>query len=490
MFCFLNSVVYGGVMVSNIKDKVVKHTLKNGLKVLILKRDTVQTVSFNMMFKVGSVDEEFGKTGLAHFFEHMMFKGTKALGTKDYDSEMEIMKQISIIADQIISLKDVDDKDIDHEKIAVLQEKLKHLEKQQAFYIKRSEFESTYDREGAQGLNAYTAADVTSFIVNLPKNKVELWMRLESDRFKNPVFREFYKEKEIIIEERRMRYVDSANGKLFGTFIPLAFMEHPYRNPTIGWESDLLRVRNQDVLDFFDRYYVPSNMVVSIVGDVDAEKIIYYMRKYFEDIPNNLVQRNRITKESPQNGRRFSVVYHPSEPLLMCGFMHPSYPDPDDIVFDFIVRLLTSGSTSALYKNIVESEHGIYVSGYNSIPGERYPNMVVFFVSPRYPYGNADIESIIFEQLEKLKNDPISSMDMEKVKKEFKVEMIRNLSSNSDMADELSHNELIHNDWSIIFGKIEQLQMVTPKDVQRVAKKYFKKSNSTVVFLEKLQHEE
>jgi len=243
--------------IKEIEKRVVEHTLKNGMKILILKRPTAPLVSFQMMFRAGGVDEVNGKTGLAHLFEHMMFKGTKTVGTKDYSAELPILEKINNLALEIRSI-DLLGLEEDQKRLKKLKSSMKKLEKKHQSLLIPSEFDQIYKKEGGEGLNAFTGKDMTGFVVSLPSNKWELWPMLEADRMKNPVLREFYKERDVVMEERRMRYENEPDGKLWENFVSLAYQAHPYGFPTIGWMSDLRRLTVQDARIFFKKHYAPQ----------------------------------------------------------------------------------------------------------------------------------------------------------------------------------------------------------------------------------------
>ena len=246
-----------------------------------------------MMFRTGGVDEDSGKTGLAHMFEHMMFKGTRTLGTKDYAAEAPLLRQIDELHQQIDQEKEKGER-ADQKRIGDLIDQVRVVEEKANALVVENELWNLYEREGASTVNANTSRDYTQYMVDLPANKIKLWAILDSDRVKNPVFRQFYQEREVVKEERRMRVDTNADGKLFEEFVGTAYHAHPYRNPTIGWDADLDHLYVSDLTEFYKRYYTPDALSIAIVGDVNAKETIALVEPYFGDwkVPSHSAHRS------------------------------------------------------------------------------------------------------------------------------------------------------------------------------------------------------
>ncbi len=470
--------------VKDLEKRVTEHTLKNGMKLLILERHFSPLVSFQMMFHAGGVDEVNGKTGLAHLFEHMMFKGTKTVGTKDYAREKIVLDKIDETARAVMA-EEAKGAKADPNKLKALKSQMASLELEHQKWIVPSEFDQLYQQAGGEGLNAYTAKDVTAFIVSLPSNKWELWAMLESDRMKHPVLREFYKEKDVVMEERRMRYDNDPEGKLWENFLSIAYQAHPYGLPTIGWMPDIRGLTLSDAEKFFKAHYAPNNAVVAIVGDVSAEEVIGKCEQYFAGVSSQTLPESAITEEPEQEGERRAVVNFDAEPQILIGYHKPNAPDPDDFVFDLIDQILSRGRTSMFHKNIEEKKIAVSAWASNGNPGERFPNMMIFGGSPRNPSTNEDLENAVLAQLESLKNVPVPARDLEKIRNQMEADFIRNLASNAGMASQLCQYQSILGDWKFMMQYLEGIKKVTPEDIQRVAKKYFTPRNRTVVRLER-----
>ncbi len=470
--------------IRELEKRVVERTLTNGLKIIVLERPQFPLVSFEMMFRVGGVDETLGKTGLAHLFEHMTFKGTKRIGTKNFEMEKPLLEKIERIA-QEITLEESKDTEVNPNKIEQLKSQLAALETEHQKWIDGEEFDEIYSRHGAEDLNAFTAKDMTGFVVSLPSNQWELYFALESDRMQNPILREFYKEKDVVLEERRMRYENSPAGLLWENLVSNAFRAHPYSFPTIGWSSDIERLSIQDAQEFFKTHYGPNHATLVIVGNVKADKILEAAQKYFGSIPAQDVPPSLKTSEPPQIGEKRIKIVFDAEPSFLMGFHKINPPHPDNFTVEMIEQILSRGRTSRLYKNIVQKKLALESSASNGDPGERYPNLIVIGASPRKPHTNLDVETAIWKELESLKSKKAEESELEKIRNQIEADFLRNLNSNSGMASLLSYYATVIGDWRYLFKYLEGIRGVTPEQIQAAAQKIFVRKNSTVVYLER-----
>lgn len=462
--------------------KVAEATLKNGLRVLVLENRQSPTVAFRVNFKVGSVQEDVGKTGLAHLFEHMIFKGTKRINSKDFSREKPLLEKLEDVAQTLI--REEHALSPDPEKIAALRKELEEAQKQADEWMEKDEYEKIFQEEGGKGLNAYTSNDHTSYVISLPANKLELWMAMESDRFQNPVLREFYRERDVVMEERRMNYESRPWGKLYENFITHAFIAHPYHNPGIGWMSDLKRLTRADAEDFFVRYYGPNNAVMTIVGDVDAGKTLEMAKKYFETVPTRPLEFNPLTEEPPQEGERRSEVFFDAEPMLMIGYHKGDIRHKDQAAFEMLTALLSHGRTSRFYKNLVEKKKlAVSVSADIETPGEKYPHLFWVEGAPRHPHSPEELERGIYEEIEKIKKGPISDWELQKVRNQLMAGLLRTMGSNTGMAYILAYNESVAEDWKYHWKLLKDFEKIKAEDIQRVAKKYLASGNRTVSIL-------
>jgi len=337
---------------AGMEDKVVEHSFTNGLKLLMVERHTSPTVSAWIRFKVGSAYERSDERGIAHLLEHMLFKGTKTLGTRDYAAEAPLLENIEQAA-QLMLAEEAKGTKADKARLESLQKDLARLEKQAEQYVIKDEFFDLYARNGGSGYNAFTSRDGTTYLISLPANKLELWAAIESDRMRNPVLREFYTERSVVMEERRRSYDAEPSAKLWETFIAAAYQAHPYGQPTIGWTSDIKQLSRTKAESFLKRYYAPNNAVIAVVGAIKPAEVIRLVERYFGDIRPGIPVPEVTTREESQQGERRVEIIGDAEPELVIGFHKTAMGTDDDIVFDVIASILGEGRTSQLYRSLV-----------------------------------------------------------------------------------------------------------------------------------------
>lgn len=463
--------------------RIVEHTLSNGIQVLLLNRSQSPTLSFSIRFRVGAADENLGMTGTAHLLEHMLFKGTKTLGTRNWAEEQKILSRI----DAIIRMLEAEKRkggEKDPDFLRYLEKTLQDLRTEHKKWVVKDEIEFLYSQNGAVGFNAMTSADTTTYVVNLPSNRLELWARIESDRILNPVLREFYSERDVVMEERRRSIDSQPDRKLIEHFLAVAFLAHPYGRPVIGWASDIAHLERMATERFFRTYYSPANMVMAVVGDQEPQKTLQVIKKYFERIPRQSLPPPLATVEPKQVGERRLRVWAEANPQLIIGFHKPNAPHPDDAVCEVIEGLLSSGRTSRLYRRLVEEKRlAAEVSAYNGFPGQRFPNLFVFFGVPRHPHTAEELEKAILQEIERLASETIPEKELQKVKNQIQTNFLRKLDSNYQLAYWLSYGQSLLGNWRTLIEQREACQKVTSDDVRRVARKVFRERNRTVATL-------
>jgi predicted Zn-dependent peptidase len=321
-------------------------------------------------------------------------------------------------------------------------------------------------------------------VVSLPSNRLELWARVESDRLLNPVLREFYSERDVVLEERRRSIESQPERILLENFLAVSFIAHPYGRPVIGWPSDVQSLNREATERFFRTYYSPANTVLTIVGDVKAEEALPLLKKYFERIPRQVLPPPLQTVEPAQAGERRLEVVSDANPQLIIGFHKPNPPHPDDGALEIMEGLLSSGRTSRFYRRLVEEEKiAAEVSAANGWPGERYPNLFAVFAAPRHPHTAGELEKAILEELERLKREPVSAEELKKIKNQIQTGFLRQLNSNPKLAYWLSYGQSLFGDWRYLVQRLEAYEKVTPEDIRRVAEKYLTARNRTVATL-------
>ena len=470
--------------VASFEKRTAVKKLANGLTVVICERPEAPVFSFFTHVDAGSVQDPMGETGLAHMFEHMAFKGTDKIGTTDYAAEKVALQKVEQAYAAYIAERD--------NPVGPNEQKLKDLQKAWMDataaankYVKPNEFPQIVEMNGGEDLNANTNDDETNYYYSFPENRLELWAYLESERFLHPVMREFYKERNVVIEERRMRVDSNPIGRLLEQFTTAAFQAHPYHRPTIGWMSDLNSFSATDAKNFFDQYYIPSNMVVTVVGDVKASETMPIIEKYFGRIPSRPRPDERTTTEPAQNAERRVVLQEMSQPLYLEGYHRPDYRSPDDAVYDAIADLMSSGRTSRLYRALVRDKKIASDSaGFTGLPGNKYPHLFAFYAFPLPGHKPDEMADAIHAEIEKLKTEDISDEELKMIKTRAKASLIRSLGSNEGLASSLALYQARYDDWRELFRSVDRIDKVTKADIRRVANQTFVPTNRTVGIIE------
>lgn len=473
---------------NSLEERVKEYRLKNGLHLIVLQRSGSPTFAAYVRFLVGGVDEKTGQTGVAHILEHMLFKGSRRIGTSDWKKEAPLIAKVEKLgaaydAEKLKGAK------ADQEKLAALKADMQKAMDAERQFIREDEISEVYQRNGSQGFNAFTAQDTTTYLIKLPANRFELWAWLEADRLKEPVLREFYAERDVIMEERRRSVGNSPEGTLYENFLATAFTAHPYQTPIIGWASDIDYMPLDAVKDFLKTYYSPNNMVICVVGDLDPEYVYKTVNRYFAKIPPQVIPPRITTVEPPQIGERRVTVRFDAKSQAIIGFHKPVREGNIDYVFDVIDYILTHGRTSRFYKSLV-LEQGIAtsVSAWEG-PGRRYPNLYMLQAIPREPHTIGELETAIYAEMDRLKTVPLTPQELEKVINNVEADYLRGLQSNSGLAHYMSEYAIIEGDWRQMTRYVENIRKVTPDDVMAAAKKYFTPENRTVATLTPLKKE-
>ncbi|MEZ4600400.1 MAG: pitrilysin family protein [Syntrophotaleaceae bacterium] len=461
-----------------LEEKVREHTFANGLKLLVVERPSAPIFTAYLTVGVGGVDEASSMRGMAHFLEHLRFKGTRTIGTTDFAKEKPLLDSIEEAGEALDRMRLR--KDADPAQIAELEKRLDELQERHRRFVIKDEFAGIYARHGGVGYNAFTSKDLTSYLISLPANKLELWAAIESDRMKNAVLREFYTERDVVMEERRRSYDTNPDGLLYENLIATAFTVHPYRNPVIGWPSDIANLTPDEAHWFMENYYMPTNTVIAIVGAVDFDKVVSVVGKYFGDIPPGTSVPEVTAVEPPQRGEKRIHVRFDSEPKLAMAFHKPTLPERADYVFDVIDQLLAQGRTSRLYQSLViDKQLATSVSAYGA-PGFRYPNLFVINAVPRHPHTTGEVEAAITEELQKLAEEPVTEEELARVRNRLQVERLRLLKSNDGLAGQLTFYESVAGDWRYLVDYDKQIATVTPSEIMQVARRYLTPANRTV----------
>ncbi len=463
------------------EKRVTEFTLDNGMHFIVLERHEAPVVSFHATVAAGAVNDPGGKTGLAHMFEHMIGKGTTALGTTDWAAEEKALAEVEKVYDQLEVERRRGDK-ADAQRIATLEAALEAAIQKANSYVKPNEFVRVIEENGAVGFNAGTGFDSTEYFYSLPANRVELWFLLQSEWFRQPVYREFYKERDVVGEERRMRVESSPVGKLQEVFLATAFMAHPYRT-VVGWASEIQHLRATDAAAFHRTYYVPSNITIGIAGDVDPKQIRALAEKYYGRLAPGPPPPTVITVEPPQEGEKRVTVVSPSQPFLMIGYKRPNQNHEDDPVFDVLSGILASGRTGILYKELVRDRKiALAAVTAATFPSGKYANLFLFYCVPNAGHTVEENEKAFYEIIDRLKEEKVDETTLQRVKTKVRASVIRRLASNPGLASQLTFYHVNYGDWRMLFKAIDIIGKVTAEDVQRVAQKYLVDETKTVAY--------
>ncbi|MGB0585738.1 MAG: M16 family metallopeptidase [Limisphaerales bacterium] len=470
---------------------VKEHQLSNGMKVLLLERNDAPSISGGWVARVGSVDERPGITGMAHLFEHMMFKGTPTIGTQDYEKDLEIIAAQEKVRDamraeerrmramwrrgEITDLQDPDQKTAEWKR---LNEEFKKLEEDHRKVIVKNEFDRIYTANGGSRMNAYTSYDHTAYFISVPANKLELFMWMESERLLRPVFREFYAERDVVFEERRMRTESTPLGKFFESFNSLFWESHPYSWPIIGWPSDIPAISKKQADAFYATYYMPQNLTLVLVGDFKTKPALAMAEKYFgrlkkgEGLPPDVV-----TLEQPQKAEKRFYAEAETNPNVDIYWHTPAFGHKDTYPLSVLSQVLST-RTGRLHKELVLGKK-LATDTWAWQGARKYAGE--FNMGAEITEGNTPemAEQEIYRLIEQVKTEPVPATELQKVKNNFAAAEYRRLSSNHPILMQIMRSEGLGN-WREINEAGPKIQAVTPADLQRVAKKYFTKENRAV----------
>ncbi|HEU5450677.1 MAG TPA: pitrilysin family protein [Terriglobales bacterium] len=473
-----------GLDVASFEKRVTVRKLPNGLTVILLRRPEAPVFSFYTFVDAGSAQDPKGESGLAHMFEHMAFKGTDTIGTTDYAAEKVALAKVE---QAYAAYLDARDQRInpDPAKTEQLQKAWQQAVADAEKYVVRNQFGRIIEENGGVGMNATTTEDETVYFYSFPVNRFELWAYLESSRFLHPVMREFYKERDVVMEERRMRIDSDPISRLVEQFTTAAFTASPYHTPGVGYFSDLQSFSATDAMDFFNKYYVPANIYLAVVGDIDPAQAMPIIEKYFGRLPTRPRPDERVSESEAQKSERRVLIREEAQPFYIEGYHRPDYLSADDPVYDVITDLLSDGRTSRLYRSLVRDQRiAAAAAGFSGFPGSKYPHLFAFYAVPIPGHTPDELRKAIHAEIDKLKTQDVSDAELEMVKTRYKAALIRSLGSNAGLAQELAASEARYHDWREMFRDIDKIDKVTKADIRRVANQTFTDANRTVGILD------
>jgi predicted Zn-dependent peptidase len=469
---------------TQLEARTTVKVLPNGLTLVLSERHEAPVFSFYTEVNAGSANDPQGESGLAHMFEHIAFKGTTEIGTTNYAAEKVALAKVetAYAAYDAEYRKRVNQ---DSAKLAALRKTFDNAVAAAEKDVIPNQFSEIAQSNGAVGLNAETSEDSTDYFWSMPANRLQLWAYLESSRIGWPVAREFYKERDVVNEERRMRIDSSPQGRLVEEFLAAAYMAHHYGTPGVGWESDITQVSATEAAAFHKKYYVPSNIVVAVVGDFDTKAVLPMLERYFGAIPAGPPPEAMTTIEPRQTAERDVVMHEATQPIYLEGYHKPDYRSPDDAVYDAITDIFSNGRTSRLYRALVRDQRiALVAEGFSGFPGVKYPGLFAFYAVPMQGHTAAEMGPAIHKQLDLLKTTDVSDAELERFKTRARADLIRSLGDNASLASQLADYQTRFGDWREMFRELQQIDAVSKADIRRVARKTFVDSNRTTARIE------
>ncbi len=469
------------------EKRVTTKVLPNGLTVLVIERPEAPVFSYFTLVDAGDANDPSGQSGIAHMFEHLAFKGTEQIGTTNWPAEKVALAKVesTYAAYDAEYRKRVGQ---DPARLSQLKQAWEAALKDAQQYVVPNQFTAIAEENGATGLNASTSMDSTEFFWSMPANRFELWAYLESSRIAHPVPREFYKERDVVLEERRMRVDSNPIGRMVEQFVATAYVAHPYQRPGVGWESELSQINATEAAAFHQAYYVPANLVVAVAGDVKPETALPVLEKYFGPIPAGPLPEAMTTVEPPQNAEKSVVIREATQPFYVEGYHRSDYRDPDDQVYDAISDILSNGRVSRLYRSLVRDQQIAAVAeGFGGFPGTKYPGLFAFYAVPLPGHTPQQMRVAIHKEIEKLKNADVTDEELAMFKTRARVDLLRSLGNNQGLAESLATYQQRYGDWRELFRQLSKIDKVSKADIRRVANKVFVESNRTYAMIETVE---
>jgi len=461
------------------EQKITTKVLPNGLTIIICDRPEAPVFSYTTFVDAGDVNDPTGESGLAHMFEHLAFKGTSEIGTKDYADEKVALAKVEA-ANNAYEAEYLKPVGRDPQKLAELKKAFLAAQAEAEKYVIPNQFTEVAQSNGAAGLNAETGLDQTEYFWSMPENRLQLWAWLESGRLADVVPREFYKERDVVLEERRMRTDSNPIGRLVEQFLATAYVAHNYGRSGIGWPSEVSQITATEAMAFHRKYYVGSNIVIAVVGDVKASEELPMLEKYFDDVPGGPKPEDMTTVEPKQFAEKSVIIREQTQPFYIEGYHRPSYRDKDDAVFDAIQDIMSNGRVSRLYRSLVRDQQiAADAEGFSPFPGDKYPSLFAFYAVPLPGHTPAQMREAIHKEIDKLKNTDVTDAELAMYKTRARADLLRGLADNQGLATALAEYQTRYGDWRELFLQLDRVDKVTKADIRRVANQVFVASNRT-----------
>jgi len=461
------------------EQKITTKVLANGLTLIVCERPDAPVFSYTTFIDAGDVNDPSGESGLAHMFEHLAFKGTSEIGTNNYEAEKAALAKVEAANDAYEAeyLKAVGR---DANKLAELKKAFVEAQAEAHKFVVPNQFTDVAERNGAEGLNAETGLDNTMYFWSMPENRLELWAWLESGRLADVVPREFYKERDVVMEERRMRTDSNPIGRLVEQFLATAYVAHNYGRSGIGWPSEVGQITATEAMEFHKKYYVGANIVVSVVGDVKAAEAIPVLERYFSRVPAGPRPEEMTTIEPKQFAEKSLVIREQTQPFFLEGYHRADYRDPDDAVYDAISDIMSNGRVSRLYRSLVRDQQiAAEAEGFSPFPGDKYPGLFAFYAVPLPGHTPTEMRDAIHKEIDKLKSADVTDEELAMYKTRTRAGLLHGLADNQGLSNSLAEYQTRYGDWRELFKQLDRVDKVTKADIRRVANKVFVASNRT-----------
>ncbi|MBA3242311.1 MAG: insulinase family protein [Acidobacteria bacterium] len=489
-FCVLAVLLCAHIVAAQ-KVPVQEVMLDNGMRVLMVQRRGDPNIAVGWVARVGSVNERPGITGLSHLFEHMMFKGTHVIGTKDYTAHQKVLdemdgvraelrrEEVALIQKarlgEISDAKDPKNRSAKHQQ---LRARFEELTKQEKELMIKDEYDRIYTTAGGSGMNAGTSNDFTIYFINVPANKIELWFWMESDRLANHVFREFYSERDVVREERRLRTDSTPTGKFNELYESMFWQSSPYGWPVVGWPSDLEGITREEAEDYFAVNYAPNNLTACLVGDFEPARAVELAKRYFGRLKRGTREPDSVrTQEMPQLAEKRMTAYADTTPQVRVRYHTVADGHPDDFALNIMADIL-NGRTGRLYKSLVVQQ-AVANNAFAGADGRKYEGLFELSGITKPGKSPEEVEQALYKEIERLQKEPVGTEELQKVKNQNAAGDFRRLQNNFSLMTQLLLRDSGRG-WETINTDPARVQAVTAEDIRRVANTYFKTENRTV----------
>jgi predicted Zn-dependent peptidase len=473
----------GREYLARFEKEITVKVLPNGVTLILCERPEAPVFSYNTFIDAGDVNDPFGESGLAHMFEHLAFKGTSQIGTTDYAAEKVALEKV----EQANNAYEAEYRKAvgrDEKMLEELHKVFLTAQAEAEKYVVPNQFTEVAEASGAEGLNASTGLDETEYYWSMPENRLELWAWMESGRLADAVPREFYKERDVVVEERRMRTDSNPFGRLLEQFVATAYVAHNYGRSGIGWPSEVSQITATEAMAFHRKYYVGSNIVIAIVGDVSKANLPM-IEKYFGRVPAGPKPEEMTTVEPKQFAEKSVSIEEQTQPFYIEGYHRPNYRDPDNAVYEGIADILSNGRVSRLYRDLVEQQQiAAAAEGFSGYPGDKYPSLFSLYAIPVPGHSPAEMRDAIHKEIERLKTTDVTDAELAMFKTRARADLLRGLNDNQGLANALAEYQTRYGDWREIFLELDRVDKVTKADIRRVANATFVASNRTSAQIE------